>query len=89
VQAEEGHKDYIPAVGRRDGQTFKEQFARAMEIGVKFAMVGTFNEWTTGEQPSVEVSKDIEPSEAHGDFYLKLLKEEIAKFKGYAETPLK
>ena len=89
MQAEPGAAGYIPEIGRRNGITFREQFARAMEIGVKFAMVGTFNEWTTGEQPSIEVSKDIEPSEAHGDFYLRLLKEETAKFKGYEKTPLK
>ena len=36
---------------------------------------------TTGEQPSKEVSKDIEPSKAFGHLYLDILKEEIAKFK--------
>ena len=44
-------------------------------------MVVAWNEWTTGEQPSVEVSKDIEPSVEHGDKYLKILKEEIRRFK--------
>ncbi len=33
------------------------------------------------EQPSGEVSKDIEPSVEHGDKYLKILKEEIRRFK--------
>ena len=55
--------------------------ARAREIGTRFAMVVSWNEWTTGEQPSVEVSKDIEPSVEHGDKYLKILKEEIRRFK--------
>ncbi len=82
-QGEEGGEDYIPAGEREEGKTFKEQWARARLIGVKFAMVGTWNEWVTGEQYSETVSKDIEPSEALGDFYLKLLKEEIAKFKGF------
>jgi hypothetical protein len=45
-------------------------------------MVGTWNEYVTGEQYSDEVSKDIEPNTVWGDMYLKLLKEEIAKFKG-------
>lgn len=71
----------IPAKGRRDGETFKEQFARARTIGTKFAMIVSWNEWTTGEQPSVEVSKDMEPSVELGDKYLKLMKEEIRKFK--------
>lgn len=45
-------------------------------------MVVSWNEWHRGEQPSAEVSKDIEPSQEFGRFYLDLLKEEIAKFKG-------
>ena len=80
-QGEPGDKDYIPAQGRRDGETFREQFARAREIGTRFAMVVSWNEWTTGEQPSLEVSKDLEPSQQLGDAYLKLLAEEIQKFK--------
>jgi len=80
-QWEEGQEGYIPARGRRGGQTLKEQFARARKIGVHFAMVVSWNEWTTSEQPSVEVSKDLEPSKQLGDFYLKLLKEEVHLFK--------
>ena len=79
--AEPGESGYIPEVGRRNGETFKEQFARAREIGTHFAMVVSWNEWTTGEQPSAEVSKDLEPSNEWGDQYLQLLKEEIRKFK--------
>lgn len=70
-----------PTPGRRDGETFRQEWARAREIGPKFAMVVSWNEWGTGEQPSVEVSKDIEPSQVHGTFYLDLLKEQIAAFK--------
>lgn len=73
--------NYISERGRRNGVTFKEQFARARLIGPKFVTVVSWNEWTKGEQPSVEVSKDLEPSEALGDFYLKLLGEEIKKYK--------
>nr|WP_316616075.1 hypothetical protein [uncultured Alistipes sp.] len=80
-QGDPGDAGYIPEKGRRDGQTLREQFARAREIGTRFAMVVSWNEWTTGEQPSVEVSKDIEPSVEHGDKYLKILKEEIRRFK--------
>lgn len=71
----------IPAKGRRDGQTFIEQFERARRVGTKFAMIVSWNEWTTGEQPSVEISKDMEPSVTLGDKYLRLMKEEIRKFK--------
>ena len=71
----------IPAAGRCNGETFRGQWARAREIGPKFAMVVSWNEWTKGEQPSTEVSKDLEPSKEFGHFYLDLLKEEISKFK--------
>jgi hypothetical protein len=71
-----------PTPGRKNGETFRGQWDRACEIGPRFAMVVSWNEWTTGEQPSVEVSKDIEPSKAFGHFYLDLLKEEIRRFKG-------
>ena len=72
---------YVPERGRRDGATFRQAWARAREIGPKFAMVVAWNEWSSGENPSVEVSKDIEPSEEFGDQYLRLLREEIVRFK--------
>lgn len=81
-QAEEGEPGYIPAAGRRNGETFREQWARAREIGPRIVTVVSWNEWVKGEQPSVEVSKDIEPSKELGRFYLDLMKQEIAKFKG-------
>lgn len=80
-QKGQGEWNYIPAKGRRDGETFKEQWAYARKIGPKFAMIVSWNEWVRGEQPTAEISKDIEPSKEFGDFYLKLMKEEIAKFK--------
>ena len=80
-QNEEGQPGYIPARGRRNGQTLIDQFARARKIGVHYAMVVSWNEWTTSEQPDVEHSKDLEPSEKLGDFYLRLLKEQITVFK--------
>ena len=73
--------DYIPASGRRGGEVFKMQWARAREIGPKFAMVVSWNEWVKSEQPSPEGSKDLEPSKEFGHFYLDLLEHEIAKFK--------
>jgi hypothetical protein len=42
----------------------------------------SWNEWWTVEQPSVEVSKDLEPSAAHGTYYYDLLCEQIKKYKG-------
>jgi hypothetical protein len=70
-----------PTPGRRNGQTFREQWARAREVGPRFAMVVSWNEWVLGEQPSAEISKDLEPSREFGRFYLDLLREEIARFK--------
>ncbi|MDQ2799985.1 MAG: hypothetical protein M3Y13_10110, partial [Armatimonadota bacterium] len=72
---------YIPAAPRNHGETFRRQWVRADKIGPKFAMVVSWNEWHRGEQPSAEVSKDIEPSKEFGRFYLDLLKEQIAIFK--------
>ena len=70
-----------PTPGRRNGQTFREQWARARKVGPRFAMVVSWNEWVLGEQPSAEVSKDLEPSKEHGRLYLDILKEQIALFK--------
>jgi hypothetical protein len=81
-QAEPGERGYIPAKGRREGETFREAWARARKIGPKLAMVVAWNEWTLGESRSAEISKDLEPSEEFGHFYLELLREEIRKFKG-------
>lgn len=81
-QWEKGQPGYIAPQGRRGGKTFEEQWKRACNIGTKFAMIVSWNEWTTGEQPSAEVSKDLEPSEEFGNEYLQLMKREIAKFKG-------
>jgi hypothetical protein len=70
-----------PTVGRRNGQTLRERWERLRSIGPKFAMVTTFNEWTLGEQPSAEISKDVEPSKEFGHLYLDVLREQIALFK--------
>lgn len=81
TQGSPGYKYYIPASPRNNGETFRREWARADAIGPKFAMVVSWNEWSRGEQPSAEVSKDIEPSKEFGLFYLTLMKQEIAKFK--------
>ena len=65
-----------------NGLTLKKQFQRANDLGAGMVILVSWNEWSTGEQPSVEVSKDLEPSEIHGTFYYDLLCEQIKKFKG-------
>ena len=81
-QSSPGESGYIPAGERNDGETFRQQWQRANDIGTKIALVVSFNEWTTGEQTSLEVSKDIEPSETLGTLYIDILKEQVKKFKG-------
>ncbi len=71
----------VPTPGRRNGETFRKQWARARQLGVRHAMVVSWNEWTLGEQSSAEVSKDIEPSRQHGRRYLEILREQISLFK--------
>jgi hypothetical protein len=70
-----------PTPGRRDGETFRREWERARQIGPRFAMVVSWNEWSKGEQPSPEVSKDIEPSKEFGMKYLDIMKEELGLFK--------
>jgi len=78
-----GNKNFKLAAGKREnGQTFRKQWERAREIGVKIVLNVSWNEWKVNEQPSPEVSKDIEPSVRYGELYLEILKEEISKFKG-------
>lgn len=82
-------KKWGGAKGRRNGLTLRESFAYARDYDVDLAMVMAFNEWTgcedsEGEQRNPEYSIDIEPMQGgHEDLYLQILKEEIAKFKGY------
>lgn len=70
-----------PTPGRQNGNTFRAAWARARQIGPKFAIVVSFNEWGRGEQPSADVSKDIEPSREFGHLYLNILKQQVALFK--------
>ncbi len=81
-QGSEGDSGYIPAYGRMNGLTLKKQFQRANDLGAGIVILVSWNEWTKGEQPSPEVSKDLEPSVIHGTFYYDLLCEQIKKFKG-------
>lgn len=70
--------------GRRDGETFREQWARAREIGPRIVVVNSFNEWVANEELDPERSNDVEPSRAWGTTYLDLLREEVARFKALA-----
>ena len=81
-QGKEGDSSYIPAYGRDNGATLKRQFQRANDLGAGMVILVSWNEWTTGEQPSPEISKDLEPSQIHGTFYYDLLCEQIKKYKG-------
>ena len=85
-QGTEGSDGYIPAYGRENGLTLKKQFQRANDLGAGMVILISWNEWTKGEQPSPEVSKDLEPSVIHGTFYYDLLCEQIKKFKGQIDT---
>lgn len=78
---EQSGTNFIAAIGRNNGNTFKDRWSRARSLGVSTVLVVSWNEWVTGEQPSVEVSKDLEPSKEYGHQYLDLLKSEITKFK--------
>ncbi|MBR6922564.1 MAG: hypothetical protein IKH51_10240 [Clostridia bacterium] len=81
-QGSEGDDGYIPAYERENGLTLKKQFQRANDLGAGMVILVSWNEWTKGEQPSPEGSKDLEPSKIHGTFYYDLLCEQIKKFKG-------
>ena len=76
-----GGSGYIAPAGREDGKTFLRSWARARAIGPHFATVVSWNEWHCGEQPTAEISKDVEPSAEFGTKYLDLLKQQIALFK--------
>lgn len=60
----------------------EKQFRRACDPGARIVLIVSRNEWTTGEQPSAEVSGDMEPSVIHGTFYYDLVREQIKKLKG-------
>ncbi|MGN6506220.1 MAG: hypothetical protein ACTHM6_11715 [Tepidisphaeraceae bacterium] len=76
-----GGRGYIAAASRDNGKTFLREWARARSVGPHFATVVSWNEWHRGEQPTAEISKDIEPSVEFGTKYLDLLKQQIALFK--------
>jgi hypothetical protein len=72
---------HVAGRSRMDGTTFTDEWARARAIGVKLALVVSWNEWEISEQINAESSKDLEPSAEFGEFYLDLLKQQIWQFK--------
>lgn len=84
------------AIGRRNGQTLREQFAAAVATGANIIMVKSFNQWTgcladggTGENYTPELSTDMEPmSGGFGALYLQILQGLIASFKSGTPSPL-
>ena len=67
-----------PDPGRSGGETFLEGWARARALKPRVVLAGTFNEWWMAEQPSPELSKDVEPSVAFGTRYLDIIREQSA-----------
>ena len=67
--------------GRAGGATFRKEWRRARRAGPRTVFMNGFNEWKHHEQPSPEISKDIEPSTEFGTLYLDVAREQIAAFK--------
>jgi hypothetical protein len=71
----------VPAMPRGNGSGFRAEWLRARQIGPRYVLSGTFNEWWVAEQPSAEVSKDVEPSLEFGRLYLDIISEQGRLFK--------
>lgn len=83
------------AIGRQNGSYFTTYMNAAINAGVKFVFIHSWNEWAAGNwgtqsQPNIvdqwmnEYSSDIEPmAGGHGWFYYNLMKQKIAEFKGW------
>ena len=71
----------LPPPAAAMARPFATSRHRARKIGPRFAMLVSWNEWHLGEQPSAEISKDVEPSKEFGHQYLDIMKEQIAEFK--------
>ncbi len=61
---------------RAGGAFYRETFRGAQASGANWVIITSFNEWPEGTY--------IEPSEAYGDFYLKLTRDLIAAWKSGA-----
>ena len=72
---------------RDNGTTFTQWWDEACSRNVNLALVHSWNEWGgPGEQLNQECSTDIEPmSGGHGTYYLSLLADQVARFKGQSQ----
>ncbi len=73
--------NHHPGRGRMGGKLYRAEWQRARRIGPRFLIAGTFNEWIASEQPSAEMSKDVEPSLEHGNLYLDIIRDEATRFR--------
>jgi hypothetical protein len=71
----------IPAQGRNGGKTYVANWERARRVGPRIVLAGTFNEWGHEEQPSADISKDIEPSHEFGFAYLDVVRQQATLFR--------
>ncbi len=76
------------AVGRRNGQTFREQWDMAIGLDPDIVIVQSWNEWISetlpykaAEELNPEYSNDIEPSVELGTMYLDILREKSEEYK--------
>lgn len=76
-----GGWDDPEARGRREGQTFVEQWVRAQQVGPRYVFINSWNEWHRAEQRDGEFSNDLEPSRVHQYYYLQLLERCIEAWK--------
>ena len=87
AQSQKGEEGYIPAAGRNNGETLLKMWARARAFGPEIVFCPTWNEYSTGEQPTPEINKDLEPSNESGTFYYDIMKEQIKLFKNTGAAP--
>jgi hypothetical protein len=74
--APEGYQ--LDITERKDGQTYKDMFTKAIEYKADWIIVTSWNEWQENSQ--------IEPSQYYNDTYIKLTAEYLAKWRaGFSE----
>ncbi len=75
------------ARGRRDGQTFLEQWLRVQQVDPEFVVINSWNEWYRAEEKDEEFSNDLEPSKDFQYLYHQLLQQGIAAWKAMPTAP--
>ena len=93
VMTNDGINPWSGAVGRQNGAYFVKYMDAAINAGVKFVFIHSWNEWTAQnlgtqqtpmfvDQWKTEYSSDIEPMYGgHGWDYYDLMREKISEFK--------